>query len=49
MSAIYPSEIYRAGRKPLLAEHDRLKPFLLAVAILVMLAAVALAVISLPR
>jgi len=49
MSATHPSDVYRSNRKPLLAGHDQLKPFLLAVAIFVVAAAVALAVTGLPQ
>jgi hypothetical protein len=49
MSVTHPSEVFSSSRKELLAGHDQLKPFLLAVAIFVVSVAVALSFTGLPQ
>ena len=49
MSVTHPTEVFSASRKPFLAGHDQLKPFLLAVAIFLVSAAVALSFTGLPQ
>jgi hypothetical protein len=49
MSATHPSEVFSTSRKEFLAGHEQLKPFLLAVAMFVVVAAVALAFTGLPQ
>ena len=49
MSVTHPSEVFPTARKQFLAGHDQLKPFLLAVAIFAVSAAVALAFTGLPQ
>jgi predicted permease len=49
MSVTHPSQVFSSSHKELLAGHDQLKPFLLAVAIFVACVATSLAFIGLPQ
>jgi len=49
MSATHPTEVLVSSPKPLLAGHEQLKPFLLAVAMFAVCVAVALSFTGLPQ
>jgi hypothetical protein len=49
MSVTQPSEALRLGRPPFLAGHDQLNPFLLAVAIFVVVSGISLVFTGLPQ
>jgi hypothetical protein len=49
MSVTHPTEVLVSSHRPLLAGHEQLKPFLLAVAMFVVVVAVALAFTGLPQ